>query len=224
MQHRYLLIALLLGLTLAGCKHPATTHTNQAAPRRAAARASIDTLAIKADTPATDTLLTDTLSTDTVAIPAPIVIEHAWQTARIVSDIQATMPGMGSLSARTIVSHIADSIIVLSLQPLLGIEVLRCELLPAEARVLDKLHRRYAVTDYETLSHDAGEPVTFQTMEQLTEAIGNSGLQQVPIEQSGIKANIVLRSVTTNQPVSARALSTAGYQRMEMETLIRTTL
>lgn len=209
MQHRYLLVALLLGLALAGCKHPATTNTNQVALR-------------------TDTLTTDTIATDTAAVSAavsaPIVIQHAWQTARIVSDIQATMPGMGSLSARTIVSHIADSIIVLSLQPLLGIEVLRCELLPTEARVLDKLHRRYAVTDYQTMSHDAKTTVTFQTMEQLTEAIGNSGQQQVPIEQSGIKASIVLRSVTTNQPVSARALSTAGYQRVDMETLIRTTL
>lgn len=62
---------------------------------------------------------------------------------------------------------LTDSAIVLSVQPLLGIELFRVEITPRTVTVIDKMNRRYVRTDYAGLQQHTGLPVTYRDIQAL---------------------------------------------------------
>lgn len=63
------------------------------------------------------------------------------------------------------VRMIKDSLIAISIQPLLGIEVARVELFEDRVMVYDKMYKRYGEAPYETLQYALGIPVDFDMMQ-----------------------------------------------------------
>lgn len=71
------------------------------------------------------------------------------------------------ISANGTISLITDSIFIVSVQPLLGIELLRLEATPNEVVVVDKMNRRYVQMNYAELQKQIGMPVTYNDLQAL---------------------------------------------------------
>ncbi len=63
------------------------------------------------------------------------------------------------------IAVITDSILVLSVQPLLGIEMFRVEMTPQDIVVVDKMNRRYVQLTYAELGTMTGLPLTFTDLQ-----------------------------------------------------------
>jgi len=63
-----------------------------------------------------------------------------------------------------------DSAIYLSIQPFMGIELFKAELMPDSVRVFDKMNHRYYVTDYAYFSKRFGVDVDFYSFQSLLSA------------------------------------------------------
>ncbi len=61
----------------------------------------------------------------------------------------------------------ADSLISISIQPLMGIEVYRINLTPQQATVIDKLNKRFATLDAEQIPYGFSMQTLFATLQQL---------------------------------------------------------
>ena len=66
-----------------------------------------------------------------------------------------------SVAANGTIAMIKDSICIISLQPVLGIELFRLELTPAEVLIVDKMNRRYVQMSYAEISEAVKMPITF---------------------------------------------------------------
>ena len=65
---------------------------------------------------------------------------------------------------------IKDSAIFLSIQPFMGIEMFKAELMPDSMKVFDKMNHRYFVTDYGFISKHFGVDVDFYSFQSLLSA------------------------------------------------------
>ena len=65
------------------------------------------------------------------------------------------------------INLIADSAIVISLQPLLGIELYRMEILPGHLTLIDKMNRRYVRLTYQELSRHTGVSLAYNDIQSL---------------------------------------------------------
>ena len=66
-----------------------------------------------------------------------------------------------SIAANGTIAMLKDSICIISLQPVLGIELFRLELTPAEVIIIDKMNRRYVQMSYAEISEAVKMPITF---------------------------------------------------------------
>ena len=72
----------------------------------------------------------------------------AWHTC-LIQGARATVPtNEERLSANVTMQTVHDSMLVISVMPLLGMEILRVEATPIEVTAIDKLHGRYAKVTY----------------------------------------------------------------------------
>lgn len=126
------------------------------------------------------------------------------------------------LSSPVVVTYIADSIVLASVQPLMGIEMYRLEALRDRARLFEKLNRRYIEMTYDEISQQTNRRITFDLVQQMVEQVGLTYPigQDTTLRYSGVEANLRLQYRTTNQPVSAFPISTNGYNRTTINALL----
>ena len=126
------------------------------------------------------------------------------------------------LSSPVVVTYIADSIVLASVQPLMGIEMYRLEALRDRARLFEKLNRRYVEMTYEEISEQTHRTITFDLVQQMVEEVGLTYPvgQDTTLRYSGVEANLRLQYRTVNQPVSAFPISSYGYNRTTINALL----
>ena len=126
------------------------------------------------------------------------------------------------LSSPVVMTYIADSMVLASVQPMLGIEMYRLEALRDKARVFEKLNRRYVEMTYEEISEQTHRRITFDLVQQMVEEVGLTYPigQDTTLRYSGIEANLRLQYRTVNQPVSAFPISSNGYNRTTINALL----
>ena len=118
---------------------------------------------------------------------APTVVEQRTEQKKHVVTIQektiAAQPVFSSLytqkarftinyaerqiSANGSISLLTDSLLVLALQPILGIELYRLEATPTELLVIDKMNKRYVRMSYNDLQTETGLPVRFADIQAI---------------------------------------------------------
>lgn len=105
------------------------------------------------------------------------------------------------VSASGTINILTDSAIVLSVQPILGIELLRMELTKNNVMLIDKMNRRYVSMTFAELQKELGYPVTFSDVQALfTERLfvvghDNQWLTSTPLEKGTEGENISLSFV-----------------------------
>lgn len=126
------------------------------------------------------------------------------------------------LSSPVVVTYIADSIVLASVQPLMGIEMYRLEAMRDRARLFEKLNRRYVEMTYEEISQQTRRQISFDLVQQMVENVGLTYPigQDTTLRYSGVEAKLSLQYRTVNQPVSAFPISTNGYNRTTINALL----
>ena len=126
------------------------------------------------------------------------------------------------LSSPVVVTYIADSIVLASVQPIMGIEMYRLEAVRDKARLFEKLNRRYVEMTYDEISQQTNRRITFDLVQQMVEQVGLTYPigQDTTLRYSGVEANLRLQYRTINQPVSAFPISTNGYNRTTINALL----
>lgn len=81
------------------------------------------------------------------------------------------------------ISMIRDSAIIFSLQPLLGIELYRLEIMPQHITLIDKINRKYMRMNYEQVKEQSGINLSFPEIQ----AIAMTQIFMIGIEQEILK-------------------------------------
>lgn len=71
------------------------------------------------------------------------------------------------ISSNGTISLISDSLFIIALQPILGIELYRLEATKSEVLVIDKMNKRYASMTYPELQKETGLPFTFADIQAI---------------------------------------------------------
>lgn len=74
------------------------------------------------------------------------------------------------LSAAVTMQTVRDSMIVISVMPLLGMEMMRLEATPLELTAIDKMHGRYARTTYAELNRKLTPALNWDILQQIAAA------------------------------------------------------
>jgi len=169
----------------------------------------------------TDTIA-DTLSTAPVVEDIPVVVWTPQYTSASIKAQCQIHYNKQNISTAASAAYLADSIIILSVQPMLGIEMVRVEATPESAIVIDKINRRYARCSYEEVSTLIGQKADFRTLEQMLEEQGLTmpvGKEQT-ITYADITAQITIRQISTNVEVNATPCKLNNYTQTSLNKLL----
>ena len=94
----------------------------------------------------------------------------AWHTC-LIQSARATVNMNGDkVSANVTMQTVRDSMLVMSVMPLLGMEMVRVEATPMEVIAIDKWHGRYAKTTYAELNKKLSPSLNWDILQQLCSA------------------------------------------------------
>ena len=94
----------------------------------------------------------------------------AWHTCLIQNARASVTLNDQQLSANVTMQTVRDSMIVISVMPLLGMEMMRVEATPVEMIAIDKVHGRYAKATYAELNRQLTPSMNWNELQQLCTA------------------------------------------------------
>ena len=111
--------------------------------------------------------------------PQPAAVsEPAWHTC-LIQNARATVTlNEQQLSANVTMQTVRDSMIVISVMPMLGMEMMRIEATPIEITAIDKLHGQYAKSTYADINRQLTPNLNWNELQQLCTAELPTGEQR----------------------------------------------
>ena len=94
----------------------------------------------------------------------------AWHTCLIQGARATAMTDTDKLSASVTMQTVHDSMLVISIMPMLGMEMLRIEATPTEIIAIDKIHGQYAMATYAELNRQLTPALNWDILQQLCAA------------------------------------------------------
>ena len=91
----------------------------------------------------------------------------AWHTCLIQGARATVATSDDRLSANVTMQTVHDSMIVISVMPLLGMEMMRIEATPLEVIAIDKLHGRYAKATYADINRRLTPSLNWDVLQQI---------------------------------------------------------
>ena len=135
----------------------------------------------------------------------------AWHTCLIQNARATVITDEDRLTANVTMQTVHDSMLVISIMPMLGMEMLRVEATPLELTAIDKIHGRYAQTTYAELNKRLTPSLNWDILQQLCAAelptgsekarlqyaLGNQTIELV-IDYSPRKTDVPVRVINQN--------------------------
>jgi len=94
----------------------------------------------------------------------------AWHTCLIQGARITVVTPDNRISANATMQVVRDSMLVISIQPLLGIEMMRIEATPTEIIGIDKIHGQYAITGFNDINRKLTPPLNWDELQQICSA------------------------------------------------------
>ena len=117
--------------------------------------------------------------------------------------------GTQQLSFRATVKAVTDSLLVFSVQPLLGVEMFRLEFTPTSFRIIDKWNRKYTDNTYDFLRYSLGVDVNFNVIQALF-------FNQLFVVDGVVAPNQFVVETLPQEPTRLVHLATGLIQRFEL--------
>jgi hypothetical protein len=118
--------------------------------------------------------------------------------------------GTQQLSFRATVKAVTDSLLVFSVQPLLGVEMFRLEFTPTSFRIIDKWNRKYTDNTYDFLRYSLGVDINFNAIQAL---LFN---QLFLVDGTAVSPNQFVVETLPQEPTRLVHLGTGLIQRFEL--------
>ena len=117
--------------------------------------------------------------------------------------------GTQQLSFRATVKAVTDSLLVFSVQPLLGVEMFRLEFTPTSFRIIDKWNRKYTDNTYDFVRYSLGIDVNFNVIQALF-------FNQLFVVDGVVAPNQFVVETLPQEPTRLAHLATGLIQRFEL--------
>ena len=146
--------------------------------------------------------------------------EMLWHTCLIQgAKATRTMDGK-TISANCTMQVVRDSMLVISVMPMLGIEVYRLEATPDELIAIDKLNHQYLKTDYARINRYVTPSLTWEDLQQ----IASNEVQGGPfigyaIGEKTIALKITYPEKQTDVAVRTQHIDLSRYEQVVVENL-----
>ena len=146
--------------------------------------------------------------------------ETLWHTC-LIQGAKATLTMDGkTISANCTMQVVRDSMLVISVMPMLGIEVYRLEATPDELIAIDKLNHQYLKTDYARINRYVTPSLTWEDLQQ----IASNEMQGGPfigyaIGEKTIALKITYPEKQTDVPVRTQHIDLSRYEQVVVENL-----
>lgn len=102
--------------------------------------------------------------------PSEVSQEKAWHTCLMQGVQIGVSTDDEKLSSGATMQVVRDSMLIISVMPMLNIEMLRVEATPEGVVVIDKLNRRYAKADYATINRKLVPTISWQVLQEMCSA------------------------------------------------------
>ena len=102
----------------------------------------------------------------------------SWHSCLIQGARATVTTGEDKLSAAVTMQTVRDSMLVISVMPMLGMEMLRIEATLTEVTAIDKIHGQYAVASYSELNRQLTPELNWDILQQLCSAELPTGNQR----------------------------------------------
>ena len=146
--------------------------------------------------------------------------EKPWHTC-LMQGAKATLTMDGqTISANCTMQVVRDSMLVISVMPMLGIEVYRLEATPDELIAIDKFNHQYLKTDYARINRYVTPSLTWEDLQQ----IASNEVQGGPfigyaIGEKTIALKITYPEKQTDVPVRTQHIDLSRYEQVVVENL-----
>lgn len=150
----------------------------------------------------------------------PTEEEKPWHTC-LVQGAKATLTmDEQTITANCTMQVVRDSMLVISVMPMLGIEVYRLEATPEELIAIDKLNHQYLKTDYARINRYVTPSLTWEDLQQ----IASNEVQGGPfigyaIGEKTIALKITYPEKQTDVPVRMLHIDLSRYEQVVVENL-----
>ncbi len=149
-----------------------------------------------------------------------------WHTC-LVQNAQGILTISGqTISANCTMQAVRDSLVVLSIMPMLGIELMRIEATPNEIIGIDKMNRQYAKVTYDEINKIVTPTIHWDDFQQLASGeLPTDTPNEAVIGYSALGYSFVLRvvypEIQTNVPVRAMHIDLSRYQQKTFSELLQ---
>lgn len=151
--------------------------------------------------------------------------ESQWHTCLMQNAQGVVTIGEQTLRATCTMQTVRDSIVILSIMPMLGIEMLRIEATPEQITGIDKINRQYAVATYEEVNRYLSPAVSYHDLQALATGELPTGKDEAFVGYTAGKQTIMLRLTyparQTDVPVRTRGADLTRYQQIDIKQLLK---
>ena len=150
----------------------------------------------------------------------PTEEEKPWHTC-LVQGAKATLTiDEQTITANCTMQVVRDSMLVISVMPMLGIEVYRLEATPEELIAIDKINHQYLKTDYARINRYVTPSLTWEDLQQIAsnEAQGGPFIGYA-IGEKTIALKITYPEKQTDVPVRTQHIDLSRYEQVVVENL-----
>lgn len=160
-----------------------------------------------------------------VVVP-PADLAPVWQTVNVTNTLLALEVDEQTYNVTCQVQGVRDSMLVVSIMPVMNMELLRMEITPDEVLVIDKMNHRYTRLE---LSKAAKHVVPEMKWTDLQDFLsGKGGLQQGETMSLGynfqghkLQLTITYGTIAYDVPVNVRRLRLERYEYVDILTLLQ---
>ncbi len=151
--------------------------------------------------------------------------ENQWHTCLMQNAQGVVTIGEQTVRATCTMQTVRDSIVILSIMPMLGIEMLRIEATPEQITGIDKINRQYAVATYEEVNRYLSPAVSYHDLQALATGELPTGEDEAFVGYTAGKQTIMLRLTyparQTDVAVRTRGADLTRYQQIDIKQLLK---
>lgn len=163
---------------------------------------------------------TQKVAVQTQSAETPTEEETLWHTC-LMQGARATLTIDDEIiSANCTMQVVRDSMLVISVMPMLGIEVYRIEATPNELIAINKLNHQYLRTDYQQVNRYVTPPLRWEDLQQIaSNELPGGPFVGYAIGEKTIALKITYPEKQTNVPVRAQHIDLSRYEQLAVENL-----
>ena len=163
---------------------------------------------------------TQQAAVQTQSAETPTEEEKPWHTC-LMQGARATLTiDEEIISANCTMQVVRDSMLVISVMPMLGIEVYRIEATPDELIAINKLNHQYLRTDYQQVNRYVTPPLRWEDLQQIaSNELPGGPFVGYAIGEKTIALKITYPEKQTNVPVRTQHIDLSRYEQVVVENL-----